>query len=360
MREERRSIAISEMAFPGISASHKVVFFCLSRLTSGVNECGYISGRSRGRSRRMPCRGRGTAAWVWLIFPITASIGIAVLVGFEGARPFLLGYVLLTWIVCIIAARLDARRKPARTGVSAEFVLINLAAFGLLILFLLPAVPTGRETSKMAACKKNFQSISMAFSAYHDQFGCFPPSPSNVSWRVSLLPYLGEQTLYAAYNQSQSWDSPANMTVARTAVKTYVCPANWSDPRDPEGRRLADYALVSGTGTIFDGRASSSLEDVRDGLTTTFLVVEASGLRIPWTSTRDADVDRLRLGVNLPGETDDTSASILSSYHAYGSYVMSADGSVNRLWPDFKPEWLRAHLTADAGDGPLPEIGDSP
>ena len=44
------------------------------------------------------------------------------------------------------------------------------------------------------------------------------------SWRVLLLPFLGEQEFYDAYDFSQPWNGPDNLQLAKLRPDVYHCP----------------------------------------------------------------------------------------------------------------------------------------
>jgi hypothetical protein len=68
--------------------------------------------------------------------------------------------------------------------------------------------------SRKATCEARLRQIGLALQNYHDQHGSFPPAytlgPDNKpwhSWRVLILPQLGEQKLYQEYRFDEPWDS---------------------------------------------------------------------------------------------------------------------------------------------------------
>jgi hypothetical protein len=63
--------------------------------------------------------------------------------------------------------------------------------------------------------------LGRAIHNYYSANGCFPPAyiadknrrPMH-SWRVLLLPYLGENRLYGMYHFDEPWDGPSNRALA--------------------------------------------------------------------------------------------------------------------------------------------------
>src|SRR5262249_61834200 len=76
----------------------------------------------------------------------------------------------------------------------------------------------------------------------------FPAKPQGLSWRVALLPYLGEEKLYAQFRLDEPWDSPNNLPLLKRMPKVYELPGGPSDV--PAGYTF--YQVVVGPGAIFD------------------------------------------------------------------------------------------------------------
>jgi RNA polymerase sigma factor (sigma-70 family) len=69
----------------------------------------------------------------------------------------------------------------------------------------------------MALSRLNLKKLALAMHNFSDTYGRMP-SPAKtdnkgkalLSWRVELLPYLGEQDLYQQFHRDEPWDSPHN------------------------------------------------------------------------------------------------------------------------------------------------------
>src|SRR5262245_11304997 len=79
-----------------------------------------------------------------------------------------------------------------------------------------PRPPTPGSSTEAAAkyeAVKRLKEIGKALHEYHDSLGQFPvgivgpKGELGLSWRVQLLPYLGEDGLYRAFNMKEPWDS---------------------------------------------------------------------------------------------------------------------------------------------------------
>jgi hypothetical protein len=142
--------------------------------------------------------------------------------------------------------------------------------------------------------------IGLALHNYHDVHGTFPPAyvaDANgrplFSWRVLLLPYLGEQALFDQFDTSKPWYDRTNLAVLQHMPKVF---------RGPLASRksiFTHYAGVAGPGTFFDcvqGRTSSTacagtrLAAITDGTSNTVAVGETAQALIPWTMPEDVDI----------------------------------------------------------------------
>ena len=99
------------------------------------------------------------------------------------------------------------------------------------------------------------------------------------SWRVAVLPYLDQQSLYGLYHFDEPWDSEHNLQIANTVVPTFC------SPTDPGSTDAAYFALV-GPATVFAGKNGVKRQQITDGTKDTLLLVEAKR-GIPWTKPED-------------------------------------------------------------------------
>lgn len=148
------------------------------------------------------------------------------------------------------------------------------------------------------ACRNNLKAIGLAMQNYHDVYGSLPPAyvtdeegrPMH-SWRVLLLPFLGEQSLYNAYRFDEPWHGPHNRGLAEQIPQVYRC--RWDLKAQPS---WTSYAVVVGPETVFPGQRSMSLKAVGDGTSETILAVEVPHSGIIWTEPRDLPFDEFALG----------------------------------------------------------------
>jgi hypothetical protein len=196
------------------------------------------------------------------------------------------------------------------------------------------------------AAFEHFKQIAAAMRDYYDANGHFPPAvlygpngKTPYSWRVALLPFLGQKPLYDWYHFDEAWDSPSNQKFLEKM------PDVFRRPEEPaESTNASCFALV-GPGTIFDGKEGAKLESITDGTSCTILLVEAKR-NIPWTKPEDIPYDP---GKPLPA---------LGGYYEGGFYVAMADMTVRFLPSTIRGKVLRALITKAGGE--RVELPDAP
>lgn len=156
--------------------------------------------------------------------------------------------------------------------------------------------PTAKSFSRLIL-------IQAAMNRYAAEHGRFPSAVLREkeggplrSWRVELLPYLGEQLLYDKYRKDEPWDSPENLTVLQEMPAIYRNPLENSD---------CPYSLIVGPGCAFEGTEGKTIEDIKDGIGSTMFVVETRH-DVPWTKPEDIQFNPERKeSPDLPGLYND-------------------------------------------------------
>jgi prepilin-type N-terminal cleavage/methylation domain-containing protein len=200
-----------------------------------------------------------------------------------------------------------ARRREAFTLVE---LLIVVAIVGMLLSLTLPAIRASRESGRKVQCLNNTRQIGLAIHGYHDAKKELPPSRVKdgfLTWAALILPYLGETTSGELVDPSLNFFRQPEV-VRRTPVKLFICPSRARRGLlvgEGNGTGIkGDYSAMSSTfltdaegGKQFDGsmvyadsemidpdtkpqrlkwQSRTALIDITDGLSNTFLVVEAS------------------------------------------------------------------------------------
>lgn len=198
---------------------------------------------------------------------------------------------------------LETTRVPERNIFTAAIQLDKAALaqqFGLREFLTPQQRDASRDTAAAAATQsvQNLRRIAVAMFNYHDTFQSFPPARSRrgrpvnaqLSWRVHLLPYLGEQeqALYHEFRLDEPWDSPHNRKLVDRIPDSYR----------PDDTQLAAvgktrFVLPTGEKTITPKIGQSvRIAQVTDGLSNTVLIVEADREHaVVWTQPADLNVD---------------------------------------------------------------------
>jgi prepilin-type N-terminal cleavage/methylation domain-containing protein len=201
------------------------------------------------------------------------------------------------------------RIRPAFTLIE---LLVVIAIIAVLIALLLPAVQSAREAARRAACLNNLKQIGLAMLNFESSRQVLPPTwaittallqppyqqvdltnlalvgPDNYeppcpmqvgevcnnqidvqTWVTICLQYFEQGTIYNAYNISQPFTAPSNVTMVATQLNVMICPSA------PNGYRTAIYtdplsqafyganwsvSLAGGDYAVDDGVASAWMD----------------------------------------------------------------------------------------------------
>jgi prepilin-type processing-associated H-X9-DG protein len=215
------------------------------------------------------------------------------------------------------------------------------ATAGVLVGLFLPAVQAGREAARRAQCTNNLKQIGLALHNHHAANNRLPQAAIAdkdgkplLSWRVAILPFLGEQELYNRFKLDEPWDSPNNKALLQSMPQVYACP----DLTNVD-RTSTAYQVFTGNGSLMEVDKPTSFADVTDGTANTLAVVEGKKL-VPWTKPEDLEFDPEK-PAQLFGA---------GSPHPGGFNALFADGSVRFIKMSIDLQVFRALITRAGGE----------
>ncbi len=188
-------------------------------------------------------------------------------------------------------------QKSSSGGASVLLIVLGVLAVvgflcaGVAFLLLLPAVSSARTAARRMQSMNNLKMLGIALHNYHDTHGTFPPAVVTdadgkplYSGRVLLLPFMDQGALYDRFDKSKAWNSPENQSITSTMIKVF------QDPADKNNLNC-DYVFVTGTGTIFDGNKSCSINSITDGTSNTIMMVQTAAGPSNWAEPTEWNVD---------------------------------------------------------------------
>jgi hypothetical protein len=200
-----------------------------------------------------------------------------------------------------------------------------------------------------AASMRNLTRIAEALNAYAADYGSYPPSATVDStgkklhsWRVLILPYLGEEELYSKFDLSKSWDDPKNFGQSMNMPSPYRHPGGLTGAMPG----VSAYYLIVGPGTLHPSLGPLGPNGITDRPSHTILVAEGSPL-VPsgsWTEPMDLDITKMRgdltanPGIELGGQLED------------GVCFATVDGRAHYLPMTVEPRRVLALITAGGGE----------
>jgi prepilin-type N-terminal cleavage/methylation domain-containing protein/prepilin-type processing-associated H-X9-DG protein len=220
-----------------------------------------------------------------------------------------------------------------RVGFTLIELLVVIAIIAILIALLVPAVQKVREAAARAQCENNLKQIGIALHGYQDLYRKLPLGNHGgngggygYNWRLFILPFMEQQALYDAIDQTQSSWSNAMAPANNVTIANYRCPAttlpDFSVPLAPAGitysgvQRVTYVGIAGATASAFAGSGYVEVRETKGAATTGCCTggdVTAGGVLNP------------NLAVALENVTDGTSNTIAVSEQA--DYLTQQDGT---------------------------------
>jgi hypothetical protein len=153
-----------------------------------------------------------------------------------------------------------------------------------------------------------------------------------LSWRVAILPNMGEEKLYAEFHLDEPWDSAHNRPLLEKMPDVYQSPMK----KDAPG--FTHYLAIVGPKAVLDDRSPISEVKISDGTAQTIMFVEANDA-VEWTKPADYDPPK------------DNPAAGLGKLHPKDYFLAGfPSGDVNFVPATLEPASLAAMFTRDGGE----------
>lgn len=196
-----------------------------------------------------------------------------------------------------------------------------------------------QELQNKQTAAKNLHDIGRAMELHHDALRYFPASSAGaggappVSWRVQLLPYLEENSLFQKYDFKEPWNGPNNSKLLERMPKVYQVPG--TESKTKPGHTY--YQVFDEPSAVVFTDSRIRMRDITDGTAATLLVVEAAEA-VPWTKPQDISYDPTRPPPKLGG------------HFKGGFHAVFADGTVRFVKDDVSERTLKALITRAGGE----------
>jgi hypothetical protein len=156
-------------------------------------------------------------------------------------------------------------------------------------------VVQAREAAKRMVSANNLHQMALAMHNYHTVYQKFPTYANFdkngkplLSWRVHILPFVGQEDLYKQFHLDEPWDSEHNKKLIAKMPSTYALARN--SKLTKEGKTI--YLAPLGESTMFPGPRPIKITDVTDGTSMTLFLVEGSDDHaVIWSKPDDLHYD---------------------------------------------------------------------
>jgi len=186
--------------------------------------------------------------------------------------------------------------KPVVSGDRMTISMNGLPELDQSIAFLSSAMEQilGPLTSQIKLYR--FKQIGLAIHNHESAYKVLPPSKegrdadgkSILSWRVHILPFVGELELYKRFRLKEPWNSEHNLTLLDKMPDIFKGSASGFEAYSDLKPGYTTFLAPVGDDTIFGGAKPVKLSDVKDGTSNTIWLVEVKAeFAKPWTSPED-------------------------------------------------------------------------
>jgi hypothetical protein len=225
--------------------------------------------------------------------------------------------------------------------------------------------PAVSDKAAREEARKRLQAIRKAMYQFEEAFHHFPAGVVSkggtvgLSWRVQLLPHLGEEELWKEFKQDEPWDSDHNQKLVPRMPNVFASPGKPAPegqtylrsfvgetafipapPPQPKGAKPQPPYPLAPPGGYVRGRR---VVDITDGTSNTFAVAEAAE-PVVWTRPDDLPLP------GWPGANPPPPVPKLGGPFPDGFHGLMCDGQVYFFPAGVDEKLLRALITATGGE----------
>lgn len=243
-------------------------------------------------------------------------------------------------------------RPPRAPGHRSTWILAAAAIFTVLLIVVLVIggkIVAGMFQAKaqQEECAGRLHQIWVAMDNYFNEYGEYPPAvvrdkngAAMHSWRVLLLPHLGEkeEQLYKEYHFDEPWNGPHNRELAEALPQVYGCPCDAAAFVSSHTSYLAVIDGASGDFATEPENPDVNRPPPKAGAPaqpkSPYLVVEVAESGVSWLEPRDLVLRGTGPAAGSPPATSSAAAGEpLSprSFHLDAVNALHSDGEVRTL-----------------------------
>ncbi|QDT05918.1 hypothetical protein K227x_43230 [Rubripirellula lacrimiformis] len=164
---------------------------------------------------------------------------------------------------------LPLTNRPRRRGLTVLELLVTMTIIAVVAALLLPAVNSARESARRIQCVDHLREVGLALHTHHDSkrhlpvgWAFDPTDDYAYGWAVSLLPYLGQDSLAQHVDRSAPPDNLTNLQARTTSIAGMLCPSDIAAPSfvmfaesEDDDKEHGDHAMTLGAGSGGDTAA---------------------------------------------------------------------------------------------------------
>ncbi len=198
---------------------------------------------------------------------------------------------------------------------------------------------TGEEVRQQETVVDNLARIGHAVHEdYYAEHRRFPPHAISrgdgtelLSWRVAILPFVGEGDLFKQFRLDEAWNSDHNKKLIEKMPAIYLHPR-----AKTKEKGMTFFRVFVGTGAAFEPGRRLQYEDFFDGTMSVVLLVEAADA-VPWTKPAELPYIHEKPLPKLGGHFTD------------GFFAVTCFGEVRKLSQKFDAPTMRFFILRNDG-----------